>query len=273
MFEGAEHDVRDFLAGVRPDVDDLVVTLAVGDDAVAILFLDDGDFLVSALELDVLLLRNDHVDDADGNARLHRPEEAELLELVEGIHGRLMTRSLISAEDHVGDLLLAASLVEEAHALRPDLVEDDAARGGLDDVLRRFAEDGVFAEVRVLVANPVVDLDAALSHRELDLARFGEERQAVRFFRAGELARILRKVVTTENDVLRRRGDWLATRGREEIVRREHEHARFHLRLDAERDVDGHLVSVEVRVVSGADERMNADRFALDELRLECLDR
>ena len=40
VFEGAEHDVRDFVTGVRPDVDDLVVTLAVGDDAVAILLLD-----------------------------------------------------------------------------------------------------------------------------------------------------------------------------------------------------------------------------------------
>ena len=34
-----------------------------------------------------------------------------------------------------------------------------------------------------------------------------------------------------------------------------------------------HLVAVEVRVVSGANERMNADRFAFDQLRLESLDR
>ena len=61
--------------------------------------------------------------------------------------------------------------------------------------------------------------------------------------------------------------------GREDVVRRQHEHARFHLRLDRERHVDGHLVAVEVRVVGGADERMNADGFAFDETRLESLDR
>ena len=33
VLEGAEHDVGDFFAGVGPDVDDLVVALAVGDDA------------------------------------------------------------------------------------------------------------------------------------------------------------------------------------------------------------------------------------------------
>ena len=40
MLQGPEHDVRDFVAGVGPDVDDLVVALAVGDDALAILLLD-----------------------------------------------------------------------------------------------------------------------------------------------------------------------------------------------------------------------------------------
>ena len=34
-----------------------------------------------------------------------------------------------------------------------------------------------------------------------------------------------------------------------------------------------HLVAVEVRVVSGANERMNSDRFAFDQQRLESLDR
>ncbi len=37
--------------------------------------------------------------------------------------------------------------------------------------------------------------------------------------------------------------------------------------------MDGHLVAVEVGVVGGADQRVNADGLALDELRLEGLDR
>ncbi len=52
VFEGAEHDVGDLFAGMRPDIDDLVVAFAVGDDAVAILLLDHGDLLVGALEFD-----------------------------------------------------------------------------------------------------------------------------------------------------------------------------------------------------------------------------
>src|SRR6266404_1871210 len=83
----------------------------------------------------------------------------------------------------------------------------------------------------------------------------------------------LREIITAEGNVLRRRGDRFSAGRRENIVRREHEHARFHLRLDRERHVHGHLVAVEVRVVGGANERMNADRFAFDQLWLESLDR
>ncbi len=115
--------------------------------------------------------------------------------------------------------------------------------------------------------------DRAFRHRELDFDRVGEERQT-RFGRHCRGApRILRQVITAERDVLRRRRDRLAARGRENVVRREHEHARFHLRFDRKRHVHRHLVAVEVRVVSGANERMNANRFAFDQLRLESLDR
>jgi hypothetical protein len=80
------------------------------------------------------------------------------------------------------------------------------------------------------------------------------------------------RVVEPEHDVLRRVDDRLAVRGREDVVRAHHEHARFHLRLDRERHVHGHLVAVEVGVERRADERVELDGLALDEHRLERLD-
>ena len=52
----------------------------------------------------------------------------------------------------------------------------------------------------------------------------------------------------------------------------EHEQARLGLRLRRERKVHGHLVTVEVGVERRADERVDLDRLALDEHRLERLD-
>ena len=81
------------------------------------------------------------------------------------------------------------------------------------------------------------------------------------------------EVVGAENDVLRGHRDGLAGGGREDVVGRQHQLAALHLGLDRKRHVDGHLVTVEVRVVGGTDERVNADGLAFDELRLEGLDR
>src|SRR4029453_3537905 len=62
-------------------------------------------------------------------------------------------------------------------------------------------------------------------------------------------------------------------RWRENIVRSEHQHARFQLRLDRQRNVHCHLVAVEVGVVRGANERVNANGFTLNQLRFKRLNR
>ena len=53
---------------------------------------------------------------------------------------------------------------------------------------------------------------------------------------------------------------------------REHQDAGLGLGLGRQRQVDGHLVTVEVGVERGADERVQVDRLALDQHRLEGLD-
>ena len=59
--------------------------------------------------------------------------------------------------------------------------------------------------------------------------------------------------------------------GMQDVVGRHHQHARFELRFERQRHVHGHLVAVEVGVEGGADQRMQLDRLALDQHRLERL--
>ena len=81
-----------------------------------------------------------------------------------------------------------------------------------------------------------------------------------------------RQVVEAEHDVLRRHDDRRAVGRMQDVVGRHHQHARFQLRFERQRDVHGHLVAVEVGVERRADERMQLDRLALDQGRLEGLD-
>src|SRR6476469_5347577 len=58
----------------------------------------------------------------------------------------------------------------------------------------------------------------------------------------------------------------------QDVVARQHEDAGLGLRLGRQGQVHGHLVAVEVRVERGADQRVDLDGLALDQLRLEGLD-
>ena len=60
--------------------------------------------------------------------------------------------------------------------------------------------------------------------------------------------------------------------GRQDVVGRHHQHARFELRFERQRNVDRHLVAVEVGIEGGADQRMKLDRLAFNQHRFERLD-
>ena len=79
-------------------------------------------------------------------------------------------------------------------------------------------------------------------------------------------------VVQTQNHVLRRNDDRLTVGWREDVVGRHHQRARFQLGFQRQRHVHGHLVTVEVGVVRGTDQRVQLDRLAFDQYRLERLD-
>ena len=81
-----------------------------------------------------------------------------------------------------------------------------------------------------------------------------------------------RDVIEAKDHVLRRHDDRRAVGGRQNVVRRHHQHARFQLRLKAQRNVHGHLVAVEVGVEGRTNQRVKLDRLAFDQDRLERLD-
>ena len=100
-----------------------------------------------------------------------------------------------------------------------------------------------------------------------------------RLFRRGEdhaLPRVaglrFRQVVASQHLVLRRGDDGGTARGREDVVARQHQDARLELGIERQRHMHGHLVAVEVGVERRADHRMDPDRLAFHQHRLERLD-
>ena len=81
-----------------------------------------------------------------------------------------------------------------------------------------------------------------------------------------------RHVIQTQHDVLRRDDDRLAVCRRQHVVGSQHQRAAFHLRFQRQWHVHRHLVTVEVGVECRAHQRMQLDRLAFDQDRLESLD-
>ena len=254
-----------------PDIDHLVVAFLVGDDALLVLLLDLTDLVKRLLDLLLLLSRNDHVVDTDRNTRTGRLLESDFFQLVEGSDCALVADSLIAVENEVTQLALAHHDVGEAQLGRPDLREDHATHGGLDDMVGRIAVDRLLAEVRILETHTIVGLQGTIHLGEDDFF-FGTAQNDAFALLAG-LARFGREVIATQWNVLSRRHDRLAARRAENVQRRHHEEASLQLGFDRQRYVHGHLVTIEVRVVGGTNQRMDSDGFALDEDRLERLHR
>ena len=78
MFQSAEHGTGNFVTSVRPDIDNLIVALAIGDDAFAILLINLSNLLICVFQLGLFFLRNDHVRNPNRDASFSGLGKAEL---------------------------------------------------------------------------------------------------------------------------------------------------------------------------------------------------
>src|SRR5579862_4297332 len=262
------HFRRDQVGALRPVVDDLVVLLFVRGQAVLILLLALAHLVARLLDQLLLRRRDHHVVLAERDAGLARLAEAQPHHRVSEEHRLLLAAMAVDLVDDVRHLLLAQELVDQLERdlgmTRQDLRDHHPARRGFDAAGDRLAlgVDGLVARRDLGVQRHRVREQGML-----DLADVVEHHALARLALA-----LLAEIVEAENDVLRRHDDRLAVRGAEDVVGRHHQHARFQLRLEAQRHVHGHLVAVEVGIEGGADQRMQLDRLALDQHRLERLD-
>src|SRR5215469_1733790 len=128
----AEHHVGDLIAGVCPDIDDLVVTFAVSNDAAAILLVHLFDLLVRILQLGFFPFWNNHVLDTNRDTSASRFLKSELFQLIQGGNRKCRAGDLIATPNDVAELFLARWFVEKTKFFRPNLIENNAPSGCLE---------------------------------------------------------------------------------------------------------------------------------------------
>ena len=265
------HGVRDVGVRVRPGVDDLVVALTVRDVAGRVGALEALHALLGLIAAASPSRPGCQVLDADRDAAARGVAEAEVLEAVEERDRAPTARLAVATRRRARRAPSSSCPVLERQLRRDDRVEQHAARRGHDPACRRLG-------ARMTSGSRVCCVRRLHRQRHLELRHCRGRPTACTAPSAGPSASAskpvgcLRREVAAEHDVLRRLRHRTAVRRLEDVVRRQHEHARLELRLERERHVHGHLVTVEVGVERRADERMDADGLALDQHRLERLD-
>ena len=266
--DACHHLFGDLFRALRPGVDHLVVLFALGDQAVEVLLLELLDLGVGLGDQRLLGGGDDHVVLAERDPGDAGVMVAEAHDPVGEQHGLLLAAMAIHQVDDLGDFLLGQQPVDEVEGnrlvARQDLRQQHPARCRLDHAGRRLA---VRIDALVTALDGRMQRHRAGVQRVLQLADIDEYHAL-----AGLALDIHRQVVEPEHDVLRRHDDRLAVGRAEDVVGRHHQHARLELGLERERHVNRHLVAVEVGVERGAHQRMELDRLALDQHRLERLD-
>ena len=177
LVERLLHRLRDVFGGLRPEVDDLLVALLLGDEAALVELLDVRHPLLVAGEDLLLRQRDDDVVLRDRDPGLGRVVEAERLDLVEHARDHVRAEAVGERGDERVHLLLRERAVDErpllgrvAHRLleRPvDLLVEDHASG------RGQHELAVPA-----VLDRLLEVGLAVLDRPLDLLLGGEALRA-----------------------------------------------------------------------------------------------
>ena len=259
-----DHGLRQLGIDIRPDVDDLVVTLVVGDKTHVVVLHDGVRTFVALLHELLLLFGDDHGIEVERQTAAEGHPVTHILDVVEE-RGHLVGTGLLHHHgDDVAQRTLRQNLVDVAYLLGNHLVEEDAADGRLlqhahlvtllVQVVDHTLHDGVQVGPALVVGDDrllgAVEYAAFALHA---LAGLGD-------------------VVETEDHVLRRDRDRRAVRGIEDVVRTQHQQLGLQDGGVAQRQVHGHLVAVEVGVERRTCQRVQLHGLALDQFGLEGLD-
>jgi hypothetical protein len=130
------HRVGDLVVGFRPGIDDLVVLLTLGDQAIHVLLFEFLDLFAGLVDQRPLVVGNDHVVLAEGDPGLERLAEAHGHDLVAEDDALLLTAVAVDGVDDLLHLFLPQKTVHQIErslgVQRQEIAQKDAARRGFE---------------------------------------------------------------------------------------------------------------------------------------------
>ncbi len=252
--QGIQKRLRGLLFGVGPDIDQALISLLACDQAPLIL-LFNLSHLIFGSGYDLLFrFRNGDICHGDGSAGAGGVLIAQRLQSVQE-HGSIRhAQSPITLVHQFRQALFVHHLIQKAQFFGQRLVKDETAQSA-------FLQLAVIPQL-----NPGVVIQKAILHGQ---DRLIQTRKSFSF--SFGVLPLQRQVIAAQNHILGGGGDGPAVGGRENIVHRQHQEPCLCLGFQRERQVNCHLVAVEVCIIGRTNQRINLQGPAFHQHRLESL--
>src|SRR3989338_6533968 len=261
------HLARDLVRALRPGIDNLVILLALSDQAVHILLFEFLHLIADFVDDGPLGVGDQHVVLAERDTGLERLAEAQTHDLVAEDHRLFLAAVAVDGVDDGLHVFLPQQAVHQIErgfrVQRQKVAQAQTAGGGFEPLPDDIA---VFVDLFQAALDLGVQVNGTGGQGVFHLVHIGESHAFTDHalaFHGG--------VIQAKHHILRRNDNRRAVGGRQHVVRRHHQNARFKLGFQRERDVNSHLVAVEVGVKGRADQRVKLDRLAFDQDRFERL--
>ena len=210
------------------------------------------------------------------DARTRRVTESQIFHGVQQFDATLVALAFVGLEHQSADGFLVGGDVCELNRDRQNRVENQPPNGRDQTVGFARLDDLTFGVTHAhqLVQGGVAKVIGA--HALVHVGVFGQT-QLAHFFHGGDEFGVFGatldhgQVETTQNHIVARRHRWSAIARRKQVGGAHHQDARLGLRWSEQRDVNRHLIAVEVGVERRTHQRVNLNCLALDQLRLERL--
>ena len=276
--EGAHEFGGDVVGGFAPEADDLAVAFVFGDETAAEEFFDLVDILIGLFHDGLFGGGYFDILETDGDTGLGGGGVAHGFDAVQQLGSVSDAHDADAAIDDIAQHLFGDGAVIVSHFFGDGdvIVEFQTAHGGFEaaghTVFPVFEFHPFLFHHLIIPFRGFHDFDEGVKiHIAVFVGHVGFVIGAEDF--AFALGPFLHggEVIGTENHILSGDGNGMAVFGVQNIIGRDHQQSRFGLSFGGERNVNRHLVAVEVGVVSRTYQRMEFQGATFDKDRFKGL--
>ena len=249
---------------MSPCIDNLIITLVISNETHVVVVHDLFHLGVTFGNQSLFFGRNEHITQIEGQTSLECHVVTQVLDIIKELSRTSHTANFNHLTDNIAQRFLRKDFIDIADLLRHILINQYTThRRILDHVL-----DNITVLIDIFHNDRYRSVQRNFTFVVSDFGFFG----TIEFQSFTQRTRAkFSNIIQSQNHILRRHSDRCTIGGVQDIMSTQHQQLSFKNSLISERQVNSHLVTVEVSVKCCTSERMQLDSLTFNHFGLERL--